>query len=222
MKRAILSILCLVIAACSEDPARFVRIRTRDASPVTTVYTPPSGPDRNMIPEFCPPPGDSAGPSSLVATGPCEFQHRAPASCESSPDDFIVAIPRKAKNGATLVIYLNVEKYRGPGVYDGAQLFLAVQSGSIIYRWSNDQVRATVGPDEAFVTLPRTQLDPEPVRVECSRLIGPASNYQYQCAGTSDVNLELENVVEIVHGKLACGQRTELNVTETPHSSATY
>jgi hypothetical protein len=206
MKPAILTILGLLLAACGEDPARSVKIVSRQPAPVTTVFTPPRGPDRNLIPEFCPPPEDSPGPGSFVAKGPCEFQQRAPVSCEATGDDLIVAVPRKAKNGATLVIYLNVEHYRGPGVYDGAQIFVAVESGEIIYRWSSDEVRATVGPDEAFVALSRTQLDQEPVRVACSRLINSESNYTYQCAATADA---IESAAEIVSGKLQCrGRRT--------------
>jgi hypothetical protein len=155
-------------------------------------------------PEFCPLPEDSSGPGSFVAKGPCEFQQRAPVSCEATGDDLIVAVPRKAKNGASLVIYLNVEHYHGPGAYEGAQIFVAVESGEIIYRWSNDEVRATVGPDEAFVAISRTQLDQEPVRVACSRLIGPESNYTYQCAGTSGA---IDSAAEIFFGKLQCRSR---------------
>ena len=201
MRRAILGI-CVLMAGCSDDPARSVKIVARQPAPVTAAYTPPRGPDRNLLPEFCPPPEDAPGPGSFVAKGPCEFQHRAPIHCDSSGDDFIVAVPRQAKNGAMLVIYLNVEHNRGPGVYDGAQLFVAAESGSIIYRWSSDAVRATVGPGEAFVILPKTQLDQEPMRVECSRLIAPDSNYTYQCAATSGA---IEGVPEIVYGRLQCG-----------------
>ncbi len=204
MKRTILTILSLFLAACSQDPARSVKIVSAQPVGVTTVYKPPPGLDRNLVPEFCPPPEDSPGPGSFVAKGPCEFQQRAPVSCEATGDDLIVAVPRKAKNGATLVIYLNVEHYRGPGVYEGAQIFLAVESGEIIYRWSNDEVRATVGPNEAFVSLSKTQLDQEAVRVACSRLIGPESNYQYQCAGTSGA---IDSAAEIVSGKLQCRSR---------------
>ena len=114
-------------------------------------------------------------------------------------------ISRQAKNGATLVIYLNVEHYHGPSVYEDVQLFIAVESGTIIYRWSNDPVHAVVGPDETFGVLAKTRLDPEPMRLECSRLIGPESNYTYQYAASSGANMTFDNAAEIVAGKLQCG-----------------
>ena len=123
--------------------------------------------------DFCPPPAeDSTGPSHLIANGPCGFEHRGAASCESLPDDFIVALTRKALHGSTLVIFLNVERYHGPGAYDGAQMFETVQSGTGIHRWSSDSVHATVGPGEAFVTFPETRLEEEPMLMGCTALIG--------------------------------------------------
>ncbi len=209
LQRAILAGIALVLAGCSDDPARSVRIFSLALAPVTTVYTPPRGPERNLIPEFCPPAEDSSGPGAFGAKGACQFQRREPVNCEALADDFIVAVTQKAKNGALLVIYLNVEHYHGPGVYDAAQLFLAVEGGDSIYRWSNDNMRATVGPAEAFVTLPETQLAQEPMHVVCSRLIGPESNYTYQCAASSRVNPGIDGVPEIVSGRLQCGSRAE-------------
>jgi hypothetical protein len=207
IKQSMVHSMALVLAACSDDPARSVKIVSQPLAPIMTVYTPPRGPERNLIPEFCPPSEDSQGPGTFAAKGPCAFRHRTPVDCEALADDFIVASPRKAKNGAILVIYLNVEHYHGPGVYDAAQLFVAVEGGTNIYRWSSDEVRVTVGPDEAFVTLARTRLDQEPMHVVCSRLIGPASNYTYQCAASSRVNLDIDNAPEIVSGKLQCRSR---------------
>jgi hypothetical protein len=205
VKRAMLSGIAF-LAACSDDPARSVKIISQPLAPVT-VYTPPRGPERNLIPEFCPPPEDSHGPGTFAAKGPCAFQQRVPVNCEALADDFIVAVPRQAKNGAMLVLYVNVEHYHGPGVYDGAQLFVAVEGGTNIYRWSSDEVRATVGPNEAFVTVARTRLDQEPMHVVCSRLIGPESNYTYQCAASSRVNLDIDSASEIVSGRLSCLSR---------------
>lgn len=207
MKRAILTGCCVLLAACSDDPARSVKILSRPPAPVTTTEAPTpaaAAPDRNRLPDFCPPPDDAPGPGSFRVGGPCAFRHRPRVSCQSLADDFIVAIPRKAKNGASLVVYLNVEHYSGPGDYDGAQLFVAVQSGTSIYRWSSDAVHAVVGAKEAFVTLPETRLDQEALRVQCSRLIGPESNYQYQCAASSEANLALDNAAEIASGTLVC------------------
>jgi hypothetical protein len=204
MKRAILSLICLLSAGCGDDPARSVKIISQPPVPMVTAFLPPRGPDRNSLPEFCPPAEDSPGPGSFFAKGPCEFRQSSPARCQASTDDFIVAIPRKAKNGGSLVVYLNVEQYHGPGSYDKAQLFVAVQGETTLYRWSNEDVHATVGPGEAFVTLPKTRLEQEPMRIQCSRLIGPASNYQYQCAASSVSNLEFDSSAEVVQGKLQC------------------
>ena len=46
--------------------------------------------------------------------------------------------------GAPQVVYLNVEKYAGPGHYDGAQMFIGVQDSTSINRWSSDDVTVTV------------------------------------------------------------------------------
>jgi hypothetical protein len=206
VKRASLGIISLLLAACGDDPARSVKIVSAQAVPTTTVYKPPRGPDRDLIPEFCPPPEESPGPGGFRAQGPCRFQHRAPVDCQAAGDDFIVAVPRKASHGAMLVIYLNVEHYHGPDSYSDAQLFVALEGGDTIYRWSNDKVRATVGPGEAFVTVSKTQLEPELMRIACSRLIAPESNYTYQCAAQSSANMAL-NGPEIVSGKLSCRVR---------------
>jgi hypothetical protein len=162
-------------------------------------------PDPNWIGEFCPlPADDSEGPSSFAATGPCGFRHPETVKCESLGDDFITAFTLKARNGAALVAYLNVESYHGPGTYDGAQLFVAVQSATTIDRWSNENVHAVVGPREAFVTLPETRLDEEPMLVDCTRLIEPSTNYQYQCGTRSFVRPAGASTAEIVSGKLQC------------------
>lgn len=204
MRRAMLSLVCLFSVGCGDDPARSVKIVSHQPLPQTTAYAPPAAPAGNSIHEFCPPPDDSPGPGNFFAQGPCEFRQISQVHCQSSTDDFIVAIPRKANNGASLVMYLNVERYHGPGTYDGAQLFIALQGDTTLYRWSNDAVHATVGPGEAFVTLPSTRLEQEPMRMQCSRLIGPATNYQYQCAASSVSNLESGNSAEVVRGKLQC------------------
>jgi hypothetical protein len=172
------------------------------------VVTSTPAPDANWIGRFCPPPAnDSQGPSSFEATGPCGFRHPEAVKCESLGDDFITAFTLKARNGAALVAYLNVEAYHGPGTYDGAQLFVAVQSATTIDRWSSESVHAVVGPGEAFVTLPETRLDEEPMLVDCTRLIGPSTNYQYQCGTRSYSRPAGDSAAEIVSGKLQCANR---------------
>jgi len=169
-------------------------------------------PDPSRRVDNCPPPAEnSQGPGNLVANGPCEFEHTALVSCEASKDDFYAAFTREARNGATLVTYINVEHYNGPGDYDGAQMFVALQSGTSIIRWSNDNVRATVGPGEAYVSFPITRLEAEPTLVDCTRLIGPKTNYQYQCSVRTGGEIAIDRVAEIVSGKLQCGDRQKMN-----------
>lgn len=161
----------------------------------------------NWRPEFCPPPDeDLPGQGSLTASGPCPFQQQEAVSCEALQDDFYVAVTRKALLGATLVLYFNVENYRGPGAYKETQMLMAVQNDKTIYRWSNDYARVTVGPGETYVDLPETRLDGEPVLFDCSRLIEPASNYQYQCAGRGSAMAAIGATAEILSGRLQCGK----------------
>lgn len=130
-------------------------------------------------PPGCPVPREQgAGPSTLEVSGPCALTHHGRFSCESSGDDFYISTTRKGAHGATLMLYINVEKFKGPGEYKGAQVFLGVQDRTSIYRWSSDAVDVTVGPGEAYAVLPATRLDAEPVLVDCS---GPMNNYQ--CGG---------------------------------------
>ena len=149
--------------------------------------------------DACPPlPEDDAGPSTMALDGPCAFRHRAAASCESLGDDFIMVATRPAKDGATAMIYVNVEKYTGPGKYSEAQMFVGVQDKVNIWRWSSDNVNITVGKDEAFAEMPRTRLLAEPVLVNCT---GPMTNYQ--CDGRGEVPA-FERSLEVVSGRLQC------------------
>ncbi len=191
--------------ACADTPSRTVKIVARRTSQATAAASTSQGPLQSLLPEFCPPPAEEAsGPGNFTVNGPCEFRRQAPVACESLQDDFVVAATQKAKSGASLVIYLNVEHYHGPGDYDEAQMFVALQSGTTIRRWSNDNVHAIVGPGETFVVLPESRLDAEPARMECSRLIGPESNYQFQCAGISESNPAIDSSVEMISGNLGC------------------
>jgi hypothetical protein len=223
----------LLTLACNEDPARSVKIISRPPQqPLKVAETSAAAPEKktaphsravrvarrvettgsatpgiNPVAEFCPPAAeDSNGPGSLAIAGPCTFEHRAEVKCESSPDDFIAGFVRKARRGATVAVYINVEHYHGPGSYDGTQMFVAVQSGAGIYRWSNDNVRATVSPGEAFLELPAARLDAEPMLINCSRLIGPESNYQYQCGGQAGGSVAFAATPETVSGRLQCAQ----------------
>jgi hypothetical protein len=150
-------------------------------------------------PGGCPPPAESgSGPDLFTVTGPCAFEHRAPVSCESTGDDFLVTMSRKGALGATVMIFINVEKYKGPDAYDGAQIFVGVQDKTNIYRWSSDELKITVGAGEQFVTLPSTKLEAEPLLVQCT---GPMNNFQ--CGGR-DLRTPIDGTFEIVSGTLRC------------------
>ena len=156
--------------------------------------------DGKWHPQGCPPPPEtSPGPGTFTATGPCAFQHHAIVTCEAAIDDFILTMARPAANGALLMVYINVEKYTGPGTYDQAQMFVGVQDKTSIYRWSSDEVSITVGADQKFAQLPPTKLESEPMLVDCT---GPMLNYQ--CAGRTDSS-PIDHTEEVVSGTLMCG-----------------
>ena len=119
-------------------------------------------------------------------TGPCAFQHQGKFVCEPLADDFYISMTRKAAQGSTLMLYINVERYHGAGEYKGAQMWIAVQ------------VSLTIGPDQAFVVLPTTRLEAEPLLVDCT---GPLANYQ--CGGRGDLQ-ELIATASVVAGTMHC------------------
>jgi hypothetical protein len=148
----------------------------------------------------CPPPPEaSPGPSDFTAAGPCAFKHRGAVACEALDDDFLVTLSRKAAGGATLMVYINVEQYHGPGDYRDAQIFLGLQDKFNIYRWSSDKLNITVGSGQQFVTLPATSLEAEPSFTNCT---GPITNFQCEGRGFADEFLKTRVVVS---GTLQCG-----------------
>jgi hypothetical protein len=97
-----------------------------------------------------------------VATGACAFRHQGAVNCTSLEDDFILETSRPSARQSTLIIYLNVETYHGPGNYDEAQMLVSVQDATGLFRWRSDTVLATVGADEKFVDLQSTRLEALP------------------------------------------------------------
>ena len=207
MKRwMMLVLLSCLTAACDEDPARKIQIVARPPSPVDIAKSSPEptiAPPEKSKPEWhpagCPPPPESSpGPSTLKVSGPCTFEHRATFACESIHDDFIVSATHEAAGGASLMVYINVEHYNGPGTYEGAEMFVGLQDATTIHRWSSDQVSITVGPEEEYAVLPATPLEAEPLLVDCS---GPQANYQ--CSGRNDT-APINGTVQMVAGKMQC------------------
>jgi hypothetical protein len=188
-------------------PSAATRKTVGPAEPTSVSVKPTREPDANWITQFCPPPADNTpGPGTLLVTGPCGLEHKAAVRCESSRDDFVTAFTQKARNGASLVAYANVEFYHGPGAYDATQIFIAVQNATSIYRWSNDNAHTIVAPDEAYLSIPETKLTAEPMLVDCSHLIGPSTNYEYQCAGRTAVGVVINSAPLTISGTLQCAR----------------
>ena len=201
--------VCVFMTSCEEDPARKVKVDSHPAvvpPPVVTsvVTNPPDDPslaDPKKLLEFCPSIFEKAlEPDIFLASGPCALQQRDPVLCNSLQDDFLVAFTRNMEHDATLVVYMNVEFYHGPGSYNHVEMFETLQHGENIYRWSNDVGQATVGPREAYISLPKVQLEAEPMLFNCTNTLGPATNYQFQCGRRGPAML----ASVVFSGKLQC------------------
>ncbi len=82
--------------------------------------------------------------------------------CSATKDDFYIEAKRPAARDATLLVYVNVERYHGPGSYDKAEMLVGVQDPAFNFRWFSDTVRITVGEGEKFVELEPARLEPLP------------------------------------------------------------
>jgi len=111
----------------------------------------------------CPPQPEPAGAAGSEAelAGPCTFRQAGRAYCRHAADDFYVVVERTLAAGRTLDLYIDVEFYKGPGSYRGAQSLLIIQEAGTLYTWSNFRTEVTVLPREAGVRLARTELRPE-------------------------------------------------------------
>jgi hypothetical protein len=156
--------------------------------------------DSTWHPPACPPPPDNeSGRSSIKVTGPCGFESKAEAECEVLADDMQIILTRKAKNNAELMLYVNVERYVGPGTYKAPNdIFVSVLDGTKIYRWWSNQFVATVNAESKSVTLKDVKLEPELLLVGCT---GPQDNYQ--CDGRGDEPKHMETMTS-VSGTIVC------------------
>jgi hypothetical protein len=152
-------------------------------------------------PSACPPPAVlGKGPSSVKVTGPCAFEHKGEAECEALGDDLMVIVERKAKKSAELILYVNVERYVGPGKYKAPNdIYVSLKDGPKIYRWWSNRFEVTVGPESKYVTLAEVHLEPEMVLVGCT---GPQTNYQ--CDGRSDTETQHMQTSSTVSGTIYC------------------
>jgi hypothetical protein len=169
----IVAVACLAVAGCEDDPARSVKILARPVPASDGSSRPAAAAEFAWRPELCPPPAEgAAGPGALVATGACPFTHHGAVECTTLPDDLILETSRPAARGATLSIYLNVEKYHGPGVYDEAQMLVSVQDGTSLFRWRSDEVVLTVGEDGRHAELTPVRLEALPPFDETEITVG--------------------------------------------------
>jgi hypothetical protein len=140
----------------------------RPASSPAPAATPAAAPPAPVYefqwrPNLCPPPPEpSPGPSTLVVTGACAFRHQGATNCSATADDFYVEATRPGARDSTVLIYANVERYKGPGRYDKAEMLIGVNDPGYNYRWFSDGVHITVAEDETFVEIQPVRLEPLP------------------------------------------------------------
>lgn len=171
------------------------------AHAAATTATPSSPPvSAGWHPGACPPPAErGAGPSTIKVTGPCGFQHKGEADCDADGDDLLVSVVRPAKNSAELMLFVNVERYVGPGEYKAPNdIFVSLKDGSKIYRWLSSRFDVTVGPGSKYIKFNDVRLEPELVLVGCT---GPQTNYQ--CDGRGDEPEHMASVTT-VSGTIYC------------------
>jgi hypothetical protein len=130
-------------------------------------------------------------------TGPCGFEHKGDAECEALADDFLVTVVRKGRRNAEVMLYVNVERYVGPGVYKAPNdMFDGVKDGSTIYRWLSNDFEVTAGSKS--ITFRDVRLEPELPLLGCT---GPQTNFQ--CDERGDDPKHMASLT-IASGTIAC------------------
>ena len=158
-----LAITALLAAACAKDPAASVRIALGGLVDGGVAHG-AGRTSRPWRPALCPPLPEPPGPAPhrLVLGGACAFEHASPVRCEVLQDDMYVTLSRPANDGAVVTLYVNVERYQGPGSYEAAQVQLSVQDRGALFRWGSSGARVTVESGETVVRFDRVALSPEP------------------------------------------------------------
>jgi hypothetical protein len=156
-----LALACAVSIGCKKQPKEQLVLEdlAPSASAAASVipaltWLPP------WDPALCPPAPEPEGPASfsdLVFDGTCAFHHEGAAACHGRDDDFYITIERKLPNGDPAILYVNVESYTGPGVYDEkAQVVFMIRHGKALYRWANYWGNITLGHGSKGMTPGRT------------------------------------------------------------------
>ena len=126
--------------------------------------------------------GGPKGQTKMKIGGPCEADWTTDADCENEIDDLTFTARRKVKDGAEMIVYINVERYAGAGRYKPPNdVYVSVMKDKTIWRWSSNDFEATIGPGSKYVEVTNVRLEPELLLVGCS---GPQTNYQ--CDGRGD------------------------------------
>ena len=155
---------------------------------------------KQWAPEGCPPaPAPGRGRSTIKVTGPCGFQYKGEAECNTELDDMQMMVKRPAKNGGELLLYVNIERYVGAGRYKPPNdLYVSLMSGRKIYRWSSNDYSVVVAPGSAYVVFDNVVLEPELPLEGCT---GPQWNYQ--CDGRGHNPLHMATTATVT-GTLYC------------------
>src|SRR5262249_46236630 len=125
-----------------------------------------------------PEPDRAASFSDLAFSGECAFHQTGPAQCHGREDDFYLVAHRDLEGARQLTLYVNVERYSGPGVYENdAQVHVMIKDGESLYRWSAFRTSVSLGANPGglsvsglshasstvtVVTLPTVDLAAEP------------------------------------------------------------
>jgi hypothetical protein len=192
-----LAIAAIVLAMAGPSAAQ---LPTQLPAQSSAQSSAPAPADSKWRPAGCPPlPETGTGQSNVKVTGPCGFDHKGDAECEAAGDDLLVTVVRKGRNDSELMLFVNVERYVGPGKYRAPNdLFVSLKEGSKIYRWYSNRFVATVGPESKSVTVTDVRLEPQLLLVGCT---GPQTNYQ--CDGRGDEPRLMETFTTVT-GTIAC------------------
>ena len=156
-------------------------------------------------PPGCPvPAGGPKGKTKIKVGGPCAADWTIDADCENEIDDLTFTARRKIRDGAEMVVYVNVERYAGAGVYKPPNdFYVSVMKGKSIWRWSSHDFETTIGPGSKYVEVKDVKLEPELLLVGCS---GPQTNYQ--CDGRGDDPKHMASITTL-SGMLFCKPGTQ-------------
>lgn len=158
---SVVLLLCaMALAACGAEAPQGRLLTAAPSAPTIA----PIGPLPTWRPALCVPEPESAPRySDLTFSGACTFHHIGPLTCHASQDDFYLTTQRTLSGGLPLTLYINVERYRGPGTYtNAAEVHMIIQDGQGLFRWSNFHGTITVAPGETAATLAPVDLTPEP------------------------------------------------------------